>query len=206
MSTISFSISELLEKSWIKFKENPMLWVIVTILSMVIGSLGSGLDLDPETLNTTFNPIGLVSSLLSLYISAAVTLMYIRYMRGDSISFNDLLAIDFKTFIHYLFATILSAMLMILGFICFILPGFYIMARLIFVQYLVVDKKLTFDQAIKTSWKISDGYVLQFIGFYFTILFVVIVGVFAFLIGLLVAIPIVSLAAAQLYLLFSDQE
>ena len=206
MSTITFSISALLEKSWSKFKENPLLWVFVTILTMVIGSLGSGLDLDPETLNTTLNPIGLVSSLLSLYISAAVTLMYIRYMRGESISFNHLLAIDLKTFIHYVLATIFSAILMILGFLCFILPGLYIMARLIFVQYLVVDKKLTFDQAIKTSWKISDGHVLQFIGFYFAILFIVILGFFAFLIGLLVAIPIVSLAAAQLYLLFSNQE
>lgn len=206
MSEITFSLSSLLETSWVRFKENPILWISITILSMIVGSLGSGLDIDPETFNTVLNPIGLVSSLLSLYISASITLMYIQYTRGESISLNHLLAIDFKTFIHYVLATIFSAMLMIIGFVCFILPGFYIMARLIFVQYLVVDQKLNFDQAIKKSWEMSDGYVLQFIGFYFTIFFVIIVGVFAFLIGLLVAIPIISLATAQLYLLFRNHE
>tara|TARA_B100001250_G_scaffold327243_1_gene291392 strand:+ start:58 stop:690 length:633 start_codon:yes stop_codon:yes gene_type:complete len=206
MSQITFSISDLIEQAWSKFKEQPFLWVSITIITIIIGSLGGGLDMDPETLETAFNLIGFIASLLSLYLSASVTLMGIRYMRGESISFNDLLAIDFGTFIHYFLATIVSAMCVIVGFLFFILPGLYIMSRLIFVQYLVVDKKLSFNQAIKESWKVSDGNGLNLIGFLLAIFFVIIVGFLAFLIGILVAIPITSLASAQLYLLFTNQK
>jgi len=206
MSQITFSISDLIEQAWSKFKEQPFLWVSITIITIIIGSLGGGLDMDPETLETAFNLIGFIASLLSLYLSASVTLMGIRYMRGESISLNDLLAIDFRTFSNYFLVTIVSGMCMIVGFLFFILPGFYIMSRLIFVQYLVVDKKLSFNQAIQESWKVSDGYVLNFIGFLFAIFFLIIVGFLAFLIGILVAIPITSLASAQLYLLFTNQK
>lgn len=206
MSKITFSISELIEQAWTKFKEQPFLWVSITIITIIVGYLGGGLDMDPETFETAFNPIGFIASLLSLYLSASVTLMCIRYMRGELISFNDLLAIDFRTFTHYFLATIVSAMCVIVGFLCFILPGIYIMSRLIFVQYLVVDKKISFNQAIKESWNVSDGYALNFIGFLLAIFFVIIVGFLAFLIGIVVAIPITSLASAQLYLLFTNQK
>ncbi len=204
MSQVTFSISDLIEKGWMQFKSNPGFWIGITILTILVGSVGNTFDFNPETFEfSKLNPIGLVADIIGLYLSAAVTLMSIKFMQGKAVAINDLTSVDLKTFIQYFLVTIISTFLMIVGFMVFIIPGFYIMSRLIFVQYLVVDKKLNFDEAIKQSWRISDGFVLQFIAFFCAMIFVILVGLLAFLVGLLIAIPISMLASAQLYIIFT---
>ena len=151
MSDITFSISELIQDAWSKFKEKPGFWILITIISIVLGYFGDyGLSVDPESFEASFTSIqGLVISILSLYLSASITLIYIKYMRGESVSLNDLFAVDLNKFIHYVLAVLVSGFLMVIGFILLILPGFYIMARLMFVQYLVLDRNLSFSEAIK---------------------------------------------------------
>jgi len=208
MSKITFSIAELIEQSWIKFKAQPGFWILITILSMVVGYFGDyGLSVDPENFNTSFSSFeGLIMSILSLYLTASITLMYVKYMRGESVSFNDLLAIDFNKFINYILVVLISGFLMVCGFMLLILPGFYLMARLMFVQYLVLDKNLSFYDAITTSFKMSDGHVLDFISFIFAMFFLLILGFLSLVLGVLIAVPVTSMAAAQLYILFTNQD
>tara|TARA_B100000902_G_C27271869_1_gene896703 strand:+ start:203 stop:823 length:621 start_codon:yes stop_codon:yes gene_type:complete len=203
MSQVIFSISNIIEFSWNKFKEQPVLWISVTVLSLLIGSFSDyGLAVDTESFQSTFNPLGFLAGIVSLYISASLTLMAIKFVKGDTISFNDLLAINFYQFLHFVFVTVISTIVMIFGFFFFILPGFYIMARLIFAQYLVLDKKLPFLEAMRTSWDKTKGHVLVIISFLFAMFFVVILGFLSLLVGLLVAIPVSTLATAQLYAIF----
>jgi len=208
MSDITFSISELIQDAWSKFKEKPGFWILITIISIVLGYFGDyGLSVDPESFEASFTSIqGLVISILSLYLSASITLIYIKYMRGESVSLNDLFAVDLNKFIHYVLAVLVSGFLMVIGFILLILPGFYIMARLMFVQYLVLDRNLSFSEAIKKSFNMSEGRVLDFISFMFAMSFLVILGLLSLVFGILIAIPVSSLATAKLYLLFLNNE
>ena len=208
MSDITFSISELIQDAWSKFKEKLGFWILITIISIVVGYFGDyGLSVDPESFEASFTSIqGFVISILSLYLSASITLIYIKFMRGESVSLNDLFAVDLNKFIHYVLAVLVSGVLMVIGFILLILPGFYIMARLMFVQYLVLDRNLSFLEAIKKSFKMSEGHVLDFISFMFAMAFLVILGFLSLVFGILVAIPVTSLATAKLYLLFVNNE
>ena len=204
MSKITFSISELIESAWYRFQNRPLFWVCIALLSISISSLGDyGLQFDSETFDPSFNPLGLIMGILSLYISASITLMSVKYMRGEEVNFDDITAIGFNKFIHYVIAVIISTILMLLGFLCFILPGFYIMARLIFVQYLVLDKDLSFGDAINQSFQISKDDALTLIGFMFAMFFIILIGLLCLVLGLLVAIPVSWLATAQLYLNYS---
>ena len=110
MSKITFSISELIEQSWLKFKEQPRFWILITMLSIAVGYFGDyGLSIEPENLDISFTSLeGLIMSILSLYLTASITLMYIKYMRGKSVSFHDLLAIDFNKFAHYIIVVLFS--------------------------------------------------------------------------------------------------
>ena len=165
-------------------------------------------------------------SLISAYLTASITLMYVKFMRGDSISLHDLWAINFNKFIHYILSVLISSIVMMFGFIFFIYlyaidlmyiqpafigciawiyPSLNLMARLMFVQYLVLDKELSFLEAIKTSFKISDGHVLDLISFIFAMFFIIVLGFLSLFIGVVVALPVSSLAAAQLYILFSNK-
>ena len=208
MSDITFSISELIQDAWSKFKEKLGFWILITIISIVVGYFGDyGLSVDPESFEASFTSIqGFVISILSLYLSASITLIYIKFMRGESVSLNDLFAVDLNKFIHYVLAVLVSGVLMVIGFILLILPGFYIMARLMFVQYLVLDRNLSFLEAIKKSFKMSEGHVLDFISFMFAMAFLIILGFLSLVFGILVAIPVTSLATAKLYLLFVNNE
>ena len=207
MSDITFSISELIQDAWSKFKEQPGFWILITIISIVVGYFGDyGLSVDPESLEASFTSIqGFLISILSLYLSASITLIYVKYMRGEPVLFNDLLGVDLNKFVHYVLSVLVSGVLMILGFILLILPGFYVMARLMFVQYLVLDRNLSFSEAITTSFNMSEGHVLNFISFIFAMAFLVILGFLSLLFGVLIAIPVSSLATAKLYLLFSNK-
>ena len=208
MSDITFSISELIQDAWFKFKEKPFFWILITIISIVVGYFGDyGLSVDPESFEASFTTIqGFLISIVSLYLSASITLIYIKYMRGESVSFNDLLGVDLNKFIHYVLAVLVSGILMLLGFILLIFPGFYVMARLMFVQYLVLDRNQSFSEAITTSFNMSEGHVLDFISFMFAMAFLVILGFLSLVFGVLIAIPISSLATAKLYLLFVKNE
>ena len=207
MSDVTFSISELIQDAWSKFKEKPGFWILITIISIAVGYFGDyGLSIDPESFEASFTSIqGFLMSIISLYLSASITLIYIKYMRGESVTFNDLIGVNFNKFIHYILAVLVSGVLMILGFVLLILPGFYVMARLIFAQYLVLDRNLSFSEAITTSFNMSDGHVLNFISFIFAMAFLVILGFLSLLFGVLIAIPVSSLATAKLYLLFSEK-
>ena len=207
MSDVIFSISELIQDAWSKFKEKPGFWIFITIISVAVGYFGDyGLSIDPESFEASFTSVqGFLMSVVSLYFSASITLMYIKYMRGESVSFNDLMGVNFNKFIHYILSVLVSGILMLFGFILLILPGFYIMARLIFVQYLVLDKNLSFWEAITTSFNISEGHVLDLISFMFAMAFLVILGLLSLVFGILIAIPVSSLATAKLYLLFSNK-
>ena len=77
------------------------------------------------------------------------------------------------------------------------------MARLIFVQYLVLDKDLSFGDAINQSFQISKDDALTLIGFMFAMFFIILIGLLCLVLGLLVAIPVSWLATAQLYLNYS---
>ncbi|MBF25619.1 MAG: hypothetical protein CMP49_03770 [Flavobacteriales bacterium] len=203
MSQISFSIFNIIETGWCKFKKQPFFWIAITVLNLLVGSIGSSFDIDVDTFETSINPIGVAASLLSLYISAAITLMAIKYMRGELISFHHLTAISINKFVHYFLATVVSTIFIIIGFILFILPGIYIMSRLLFVRYLVVDKNLNFDEAIKQSWKMTNDNVFTLYLFLCMLALILLIGFILFVVGLLIAIPIITLASAELYLLFS---
>ena len=91
MSQKIFTISETLELAWNKFKENPTLWLGLSFISILIGSLS-----DTETLteyagiNISFpNFSGIIFGLLSVYLSLAIYKIAIESVRGNEVGFNE---------------------------------------------------------------------------------------------------------------------
>tara|TARA_B100000579_G_C22768390_1_gene822691 strand:- start:52 stop:663 length:612 start_codon:yes stop_codon:yes gene_type:complete len=191
---VSFSIEEHFSSAWKRFKKSSVFWICISLFSIAIGAPGSSFS-SPNMM--------IVFTAISMYFSAAIVLMSINYMKGDQVTINNLIDINFLTFIHYFLVSILCGIVVFIGAIFLILPGLYLASRLIFAQYLVVDKKITFDQAIMESWVLTKGNEWNLINFLLVTFLVFITGFFALFVGLLVAIPVVSLATASLYLCFT---
>ena len=193
MSHFDFSVEKIISQAWIKFKENSLFWIGVTLFSIAIGLPG---NIIPS--------FALLFTLLSCYFSAAITLMSIKYIRGQSISYNDLLAIKSMRFLHYLAALLICSVLIIIGCVFLILPGIYIMLRLMLVQYLIVDKDISFDQAIKKSWHLTKGMEWNLLAFVFAMFVIMVLGFLALCLGLIIAIPVTQLSTAYLYLIILE--
>jgi len=194
---ISFSIEEHFSNAWKRFQQSSLFWISISLFSIAIGAPGS---------NFSSPNIMIFFTAISMYFSAAIVLMSINYMKGNHVTINNLIKINLPTFVHYFLASILCGIIVFLGAIFLILPGLYLASRLIFAQYLVVDKGLTFDQAIMKSWALTKGNEWNLITFLLVTFLVFLIGFFALFVGLLVAIPLVSLATASLYLCFTKNQ
>ena len=112
MSYFDFSVEKIISIAWTKFKANSFFWICITLFSVLVGLPGN------------FIPsVALLFTLLSCYFSASITLMSIKYMRGQSVFYNDLLVINSMKFLHYLATLLICSVFIIIGFIFFIIPG-----------------------------------------------------------------------------------
>ena len=192
---IEFSIEKIIKSAWHRFNDNRIFWIGVALLSLSMSIPGN-----------IFPTLGILFTLVSCYISASVIRISINFMQGHLVNYNDFFQIDIMQFFNYLAALILCSVSILLGFLFFVIPGVYLMTRFIFVQYFVIDKNISFDAAIKRSWKITKGNEINLLAFLFAMLIIFILGFLAFVIGVVVAIPITQLSTAKLYLTFLNDE
>lgn len=87
----------------------------------------------------------------------------------------------------------------LLGFLGFFVSVIIVATRLGQVQYIVVDEEIGGMAAIKRSWEITKGNVLSIIGVYFLLILINIAGFLALFVGLLVTVPVSSLAMTAVY-------
>ena len=192
---IEFSIEKIIKSAWRRFNDNKIFWIGVALLSLSMSIPGN-----------IFPTLGILFTLVSCYISASVIRISINFMQGHMVNYNDFFQIDIMQFFNYLAALILCSVSILLGFLFFVIPGIYLMTRLIFVQYFVIDKKISFDSAIKRSWKITKGNEINLLAFLFAMVIIFVLGFLVFVIGFVVAIPITQLSTAKLYLIFLNDE
>jgi len=192
---IEFSIEKIIKSAWHRFNDNRVFWIGVALLSLSMSIPGN-----------IFPTLGILFTLVSCYISASVIRISINFMQGHLVNYNDFFQIDTMQFFNYLAALILCSVSILLGFLFFVIPGIYLMTRFIFVQYFVIDKKISFDAAIKRSWKITKGNEINLLAFLFAMVIIFVLGFLAFVIGVVVAIPITQLSTAKLYLTFLNDE
>lgn len=83
----------------------------------------------------------------------------------------------------------------VMGFI----PTFYLMARLFFTSYLVVDKNIAYIEALKGSWQMSEGMVVDIIVLYILLFFLNVLGFLLCLVGMIVTNAIAEGAKVSLY-------
>ena len=211
MTNHTISTTESFRFGWQKFKEKALFFIGIAVFMAVISSIHQSHKLSE---NNTFSNISeiyfslltLIGILISTYFSLGVWKITIMHSRGEEIDFSDLLNISFRNFIHYILAYILTAIATIIGFICFIVPGIHIALRLLFVPAFIVDKDQSFEEALKSSWAITKGYTLKLFVWILLAMLIVIIGFLSLIAGVFVAMPVVSLALAFIYLKLSDEE
>jgi len=143
-------------------------------------------------------------ALLYTFLAAPVVkygtnLIFVQAVRKIKPDFELLIKGFWTNYLYIVLANLLVVALIVLGFFALIIPGIIIACRLVFVSYIVMDKKLDPIEAVELSWKLTRGYGWTIFGMGFVSIFILIFGLILMLVGVLPAMVWVSSSFASLY-------
>ncbi|HVU75724.1 MAG TPA: glycerophosphoryl diester phosphodiesterase membrane domain-containing protein [Candidatus Paceibacterota bacterium] len=194
--------SQFIRFGWEAFKKRPWFLAGITIVIMVISGIASNLGGNMEHAQGA----ALVVSLVALFVGIVAQI----FIKMGSINFalkanDDVVAVRVsdlwapEMFWQYLLASIVVGIMVVVGFILLIVPGIYLALRFLFVQYLIVDRKMGMSDALKESSRMTEGKKWRLLGFLLLVILLNIVGAILLFVGLLVTIPVTMIATAHLY-------
>ncbi|WP_221898781.1 DUF975 family protein [Robiginitalea sp. SC105] len=126
-------------------------------------------------------------------------LLFVRAVREEPLEVEAVIQGFRENYVHIVLAHLLATALIVLGFVFLIVPGIILACRLVFVSYLVMDKRLEPIAAIEKSWEMTRGQGLRIFGMGLLAIPVFILGLLCLGVGALVSVMWIKSAFASLY-------
>lgn len=120
------------------------------VTSLVFGS-------NKETLHYDIGQ--LISVLLSVFISTATTLLFLRSVERKTMSFSLSLSEALNFFVAFIAMSFLVYIALFVSFLLLVVPFFFVMPRLSLAPYALIDKNLGPIEAIQASWDMTKEHV-----------------------------------------------
>ena len=125
---------------------------------------------------------------------------FLRMSNGEKVEIGDFFKYGFNKFGRLLIAGIIYPIGVMLGFICFIIPGIYLMIRWFFIVPLIMDKNLGVAEAFDYSVRMSDGILWDIFSIF--ILNAIIKGIGSLIVvGSIFTSPLTYIVICRYYLL-----
>ena len=178
------------ERSWALLKST--FWTLVgvsLVMAVLYGILGY----------SQYTGLFFMSPIFGGLLSGGFYYYFLLKIRGQPASIGDLFAGFTKAFVPLLLAGVLISIFITLGLLCLVLPGIYLAIAYAFTYLLAVDKGLGFWEAMETSRKVITRQWWRVFGLILLSIPFFLLGVAALLVGVLVALPLVSGAFAYAY-------
>jgi len=129
---------------------------------------------------------------------AGITIMGIRHAQKKTVSSTTVFQY-FHRIMGAILWYILMTLLIILGFILFIIPGIYLSFAYMFSLPLMIEKNLTAWQALEASRKAVTRIWFRASGFFLLIMLLLVLGTIPLGIPLIWIVPCTALAYAMIY-------
>jgi hypothetical protein len=125
--------------------------------------------------------------------------MFVQATRGTRPEFLTLVKGFTENYLHIVLASLLTVALIMLGMILLIVPGIIIACRLVFVSYLVMDRKLDPIIAVEESWRLTRGHGWTIFAMAILSFFIFLAGLIMLIVGTLPALIWIRSSFASLY-------
>lgn len=191
-----FPFGESVKKGWELFKEHAGFLVLVSLVYFAVSIGGSFLL---EELNGALAFVGLVLYYVLTYLMSLGLVRILLNILDKKETSLGMLFSEGKHLINFFVAGILTGLAVLGGFILLIIPGIIFSFRFSQVTNLIVDKNMGAIEAMKMSWRITKGHVLDLFLFSLLISIVALIGLLALGVGLIVAIPVTMIAQMYVY-------
>jgi uncharacterized membrane protein len=206
---MEFSTGSALRFGWATFKKRPWFFVgstvVILLASGLIDAFSSALHAAVGGSAEQPSIIGTVVNLgLGTLLGMGATAFYLA--AHDNPDTVDLSALWHpQPFWKYLGASILYALALVVGLILLIVPGIIFALMFMFTTFIVIDRELGPVEAMKESNRITYGHKWSLLGFTLVLVLINLLGVIALVVGLLVSIPVSSLAVTHAYRVLSGR-
>ena len=200
---MGFSAGAAIRYGWETFKRRPWFFVgatfVILLLSGLINGLTSGVDAVFTGSADEPSIAGMIINLgLGTLLSMGATAFYL--VAHDNPEAADLsLLWHPQPFWKYLGMYLLVALVIAAGLILLIVPGIIFALMFMFAPLIVIERELGPIDAMKESNRITRGHKWPLLGLLLLLVAVNLLGLLALGVGLLVSIPVSTLAFVHAY-------
>jgi uncharacterized membrane protein len=192
-----FSITEALKFGWHKTKAHSgvLFQGMLALFAIEIGS-----SIIDKVLHNTIEGF-LATCLLAVVgviIGAGFVNITLKLAKGEHATYKDLVPKGQLVW-YYFCASVVAGALAVLGLILLIIPGIYLLLRFSMVRYAVLEGAGIIE-SLKQSSTLTEGVKWRLLAFFLAVIGLNILGAIFFLIGLLVTVPVSTIAHAHVYL------
>jgi uncharacterized membrane protein len=204
MKAKDFSIKEALKYGWEAWRKNIWFFLGVILLAWVV-------QFTPNYIRPLVKSrgLGLVLGLIGWLVDSAVALGLINValeLRNKGKSHWTSLYKRLDLWPKYFWTSIVYSLIIFFGLLLLIVPGVIWAIKYQFYGYAVVDKGLGMKQALERSKLLTEGVKLKLFWLGLVLLGVNFVGALAFVVGLLVTVPVTLMALVYVYYQLSPEQ
>jgi hypothetical protein len=153
----------------------------------------------PDGTDLVLEFVGLLLQLVvQAFLMSGIYRVACRQVRGEPFSVGDMFSAG-DVYWPFLGGMALYGLAMMAGLLLCVIPGFIVLGRLIFVQPLIAEGRLSPWEAISASWNALGGQTLAAIGFVIATTIVSASGFLLCCVGVLVTAPVHFLSIAVLF-------
>ncbi len=197
MKNPPFLIGEALRFGWEKTQSHSAV-LFQGMLTLFVLQVASSI-VDKVLHNTLEGVLAMLAlGVASIIVGAGFTVITLKIAKGEHVSYKDLIPRS-RLVWNYFGASLISGLLVVLGLILLILPGVYLLVRFSMVRFAVIDGAEIMDSLSKST-ALTDGIKWHLFGFLLVLLCLNIAGALAFMIGLLITVPVSAISYAHVYL------
>ncbi len=200
---MDFSTGSALRFGWETFKKRPWFFIGSTVVILLASGLINAFTtaIDGAMGGSVEEPsiVGIVINLgLGTLLSMGATAFYLA--AHDNPETVDLTTLWHpQPFLNYLGASILFGLAVAVGFVLLVVPGVIVALMFMFTTFIAIDRALGPIEAMKESRRITHGHKWTLLGFSLMLVLINLLGILALVVGLLVTIPVSSLALVSAY-------
>lgn len=199
-----FTVGEALSFGWSRFKENPLAWIGMALLTSGIPGLVYFFFLgDPDAdIDSSSYLLLVVAMLVTLALQAAMVRGALDEVNGRKPSFGAFF--NLPNIAQILLAGLIVSVLTIVGFILLFIPGVIVFFLSYFAIHFVVDRRVPAIDGIRLSWSIIAKNAGPLLLLALVVFSLNLIGALLCGLGTLVTTPVTGIAVAYAYRTLTD--
>jgi len=175
---------------------------LIGIIGFVIGIPAGMWGREGQEWTPAIGILGVLSIIYGILVANpteyGIDFAYLKAARNDKVEIKDMFE-GFRNYWNAVLANLLVGVIVVIGFFLLIIPGIIFACKLAFTPYLVVDRKMDVIEAVKESWRMTNGHAWTVFFILLLAIPISVAGLICFVVGIIPAIMWITATLASLY-------